>query len=669
MLAAILFFPLIGFLINSILIASAPHKQKASVSGAIASSVLFASFVCAVACFVHLNQLEDHQRVIEETLFQWINVGGFHLPFVLRLDPLSSVMTLIITGVGFLIHVYSTGYMAHDATPGKFFCYLNLFCFAMLALVLGGNLPILFLGWEGVGLCSYLLIGYWYEDPAKAAAGMKAFVVNRIGDLGFLAGIFFLFGLFHTVDFAQLKLAASNHANVVDGSLLTIATLCLFVGAMGKSAQIPLYVWLPDAMAGPTPVSALIHAATMVTAGVYMICRMNYLFSLCPLTMQVISGVGALTAFFAATIAITQRDIKKVLAYSTVSQLGYMFMAVGVGAYVAGVFHLMTHAFFKALLFLGSGSVIHGMHEEQDIIKMGGLQKYMPQTFATFAVGTIAIAGIPPLAGFWSKDEILWNAFSSHHGLAGPALWLVGAATALMTAFYMTRLTCLTFLGEPRFNPKTIGSHAGKHHDDHGHSHGHGHGHDHHDDHAPKAGVHESPALMVVPLVVLAFLSVVGGFLGLPHYSWLEHWLEPVVGGHGVEEAASQSLEWILMGLSTCIAVLGVSSAYYLYVKNPKLPEKLKASLHSVYSVLFHKYYIDEIYDFLFVRPLQKVAHFFWKVVDVILVDGSVLGLAKLSQLSGEVARLIQTGAIQIYAAFMLMGIALLVGYFIYGLR
>ncbi|HRK01380.1 MAG TPA: NADH-quinone oxidoreductase subunit L, partial [Oligoflexia bacterium] len=437
MLALILALPLVGFLINGVF----GRRFSAKIAGSIASAAILGAFVISVSKFFELYSMDESSRVIEQVVFQWITVGDFSLPFVLRLDPLSSIMTLVVTGVGFLIHVYSIGYMDHDRTPPKFFAYLNLFSFAMLALVLGGNLPIMFLGWEGVGLCSYLLIGYWYEDDAKASAGKKAFIVNRIGDLGFLVGIFTLFGLFGTLDFVAIKDVAAQNATTVSIATLTFATVCLFIGAMGKSAQFPLYVWLPDAMAGPTPVSALIHAATMVTAGVYMIARMNFLFALCPTTLMIVSGVGAFTALFAATIALAQNDIKKVLAYSTVSQLGYMFMAVGVGAYVAGVFHLVTHAFFKALLFLGSGSVIHGMHEEQDIMKMGGLKKYMPKTFLTFAIGTIAIAGIPPFAGFFSKDEILWNAFSSHHGLAGTALWGVGALTAFLTAFYMTRLT------------------------------------------------------------------------------------------------------------------------------------------------------------------------------------------------------------------------------------
>ncbi|MBI2605621.1 MAG: NADH-quinone oxidoreductase subunit L [Deltaproteobacteria bacterium] len=635
MLGLMLALPLAGFLVNGVA-ALGGRKVSAKLAGTIASAAIFGSFLIAVSKFLELRAAEESARIASETVFQWITVGDFSLPFKLTVDPLGSVMTLVVTGVGFLIHVYSIGYMDHDRTPPKFFAYLNLFTFAMLALVLGASFPVLFLGWEGVGLCSYLLIGYWYDDIAKASAGKKAFVVNRIGDLGFLVGIFILFGMFGTLDFAGLKEAvhAQQSAGTLNVALLTAATMCLFIGAMGKSAQIPLYVWLPDAMAGPTPVSALIHAATMVTAGVYMVARLNFLFSLCPESLMLVSGTGAATAIFAATIAIVQRDIKKVLAYSTVSQLGYMFMAVGVGAYAAGIFHLVTHAFFKALLFLGSGSVIHGMHEEQDILKMGGLKKYMPRTYVTFVIGTIAIAGIPPLAGFFSKDEILWEAFSSRMGMAGPALWAVGALTALLTAFYMTRLTCLTFLGKPRFDP-------------------------HH------AHPHESPNTMVVPLMILAALSIVGGFLGVPGHSMIGEWLihaEPAGEAH-------DSLEYVLMTLSALIAFAGVGLGYFMYVKRPDLPEKFQSSLQAAYRVLFNKYYIDELYEALLVRPVAWLADVCWKIFDVIFVDGFVLGLAKVSKASGEAARLIQTGAVQIYAAFILTGLIATVGYFIYVAR
>ncbi|MEW6056566.1 MAG: NADH-quinone oxidoreductase subunit L [Bdellovibrionota bacterium] len=664
MLGLILAFPLIGFLINGIF----GSKLSAKTAGIIASSAIFGSFVLTAASFIQLSGLDESSRAIEQTLFQWITVDTFSLPFLLRFDPLTAIMCSVVTGVGFLIHVYSIGYMSHDRTPPKFFAYLNLFSFAMLALVLGGNLPILFLGWEGVGLCSYLLIGYWYEDNEKASAGKKAFVVNRIGDLGFLIGIFTLYGMFGTLDFAQLKQGVAASAGNLDIGLLTLATACLFVGAMGKSAQIPLYVWLPDAMAGPTPVSALIHAATMVTAGVYMIVRLNFIFVLTPDTMMLVSGIGALTALFAATIAITQRDIKKVLAYSTVSQLGYMFVAVGVGAFAAGVFHLVTHAFFKALLFLGSGSVIHGMHEEQDIMKMGGLRKYMPKTFATFAIGTLAIAGFPLLSGFFSKDEILYSAFSSHMGLAGPALWAVCTVTALLTAFYMTRLTCVTFFGEPRFNPKTLGSnpghaHASHAHDDHDHGHGRGHDDDHGHGHA-KPGVHESPNVMVIPLIVLAVLSIIGGFIGLPGHSWLAHWLGPVVGEHSGEHG---SMAYLIMAISVVVSFVGMGVGYFFYVKRPEVPKKVQQNFGFVHKVLFNKYYIDELYNFTIVQPLKKVAQVCWMYFDVLVVDGTVLAVARLSKFAGEVSRLMQTGAIQVYAVFILIGLLATVGYLLYG--
>lgn len=657
MLGLILLLPLVGFLINGLF----GHKLPAKTAGSIASAAIFGSFVVSLTQFLQLHGMEDHNRVIEQTVFQWMTAGDLSVPFVLRFDPLTAIMCLIITGIGFLIHVYSIGYMAHDRTPAKFFTYLNLFCFAMLSLVLGGNLPIMFLGWEGVGLCSYLLIGYWYEDDAKASAGKKAFIVNRVGDLGFLVGIFTLFGMFHTLDFAGIKHAVESAGSNVDVGLMTLATMCLFVGAMGKSAQIPLYVWLPDAMAGPTPVSALIHAATMVTAGVYMCTRMYFLFSLAPSTMMLISGIGAATALFSATIAITQRDIKKVLAYSTVSQLGFMFVSVGVGNFVAGIFHVLTHACFKALLFLGSGSVIHGMHEEQDIMKMGGLKKYMPKTFATFFIGTIAIAGIPPFSGFFSKDDILWSAWSSHIGLAGPGLWAVMSFTAFLTAFYMMRVTALTFFGEPRFNPKTLGA---------GHGHGHGSHHDEEDDHGhhAKPGVHESPSVMIIPLVVLAALSIFAGFLGVPEHSAIEHWLAPVVGEHAAAEGAASAM-YAFMAISAVIGACGLGLGYFMYVIRPEIPKKIFESAGLAYKVLYNKYYIDELYDAVIVRPIKAVAMVCWKVFDVIIVDGTVLAFGRVSRLSGEVARLIQTGAIQVYATFIILGLMATVGYLIYGIH
>jgi len=685
MLALIPLFPLVGFLINGCWYAlfQAPRgckKAGATVPGVIATLAIAASFVVALFGFIQLHAMGSEHRVIEQVLYNWITAGDLHVDMAFRLDPLNSLFTLVITGVGTLIHLYSIGYMGHDATPGKFFCYLNLFCFAMLMLVLGASMPILFLGWEGVGLCSYLLIGYWYTDIEKAKAGKKAFVVNRIGDFGFLLGMFLIFNTFHTLDFEALRTAVGTGGDLLaahGADLGTVTAICLllFIGCMGKSAQIPLYVWLPDAMAGPTPVSALIHAATMVTSGIYMVSRLNFLYSLSPTALHVVASVGAFTAFFAATIALVQKDIKKVLAYSTVSQLGYMFLACGVGAYTAGVFHVITHAFFKALLFLGAGSVIHGMHEEQDIMKMGGLKSKMPWTFITFAAGWLAICGIPPFAGFFSKDEILWQSFSSPNGSV--VLWGLGALTAVMTAFYMTRLFSLTFLGKPRFDEKKLGSHHDNvvvHAPVHGHDHGHGHGHAHGDSHA-KSGVHESPMTMVLPLQILAVASVIGGFMGMPHMSWLEQWLEPVIPVHEGAVALGGSMEWVLMGVSVAGAVIGVMVAFKFFAPSP---EKSEASLQAALGVrnrwpvlnrmLDHKWYVDEIYEAVFVRPIQALSQGLWKQVDVAVIDRFVLGFGRVSAWTGQTIRVMQTGSIQVYALMLAIGVLATVGYLIYGL-
>jgi NADH-quinone oxidoreductase subunit L len=649
MLALIPLFPLIGFLINGTWYAfgQAPAGRKkagSAVPGSIATLAIAASFVVSLMCFLQLHGLEGEHRVIEQTLFSWMKVGNaFSLDMAFRLDSLNTLFTLVITGIGTLIHLYSIGYMSHDETPGKFFSYLNLFCFAMLMLVLGASLPILFLGWEGVGLCSYLLIGYWYTDIEKAKAGKKAFIVNRVGDFGFLLGMFLIFTTFGTLDFAALKDAvvgahhAHQAANVAGADVGTITTICLllFVGCMGKSAQIPLYVWLPDAMAGPTPVSALIHAATMVTSGIYLVSRLNFMYSLAPNALAVVAAVGAFTAFFAATIAVVQTDIKKVLAYSTVSQLGYMFLGCGVGAYSAGVFHVITHAFFKALLFLGAGSVIHGMHEEQDVLKMGGLRKYMPITHFTWLMGWLAICGVPPFSGFFSKDEILWQAFSSPHGHV--MLWALGAVTAVMTAFYMTRVTSLTFWGKGRF--------------------------DHHHVHP-----HESPFVMTFPLIVLALLSVAGGFIGIPHMSWLENWLEPVIPEHhAVASAVSGSLEWILMGVSVAGALVGIAFAWNLY-KDLVRPAAWAKSWSTLHRTLWNKWYVDEIYEAAIVRPIGGLSQALWKGFDVNVIDRIVLGFGRVSMWTGQAVRVVQTGSIQIYALMLLTGIVATVGYLIYGL-
>jgi NADH-quinone oxidoreductase subunit L len=655
MLAWIPLFPLIGFLINGSWYAfgQAPSGRKkagAGLTGAIATLAIAASFVVSLSLFLQLKEMPVETRFIEQTLFQWMTVGSdFNLALSFRLDPLNSLFTLVITGIGTLIHLYSIGYMGSDETPGKFFAYLNLFCFSMLVLVLGAALPILFFGWEGVGLCSYLLIGYWYTDIEKAKAGKKAFVVNRVGDLGFLLGMFMILTHYGTLEFA--KLAASTTAVPVEA--LTAIGLLLFVGCMGKSAQIPLYVWLPDAMAGPTPVSALIHAATMVTSGIYMVARLNFIYTQAPSALHVVAIVGAFTAFFAATIALVQTDIKKVLAYSTVSQLGYMFLGCGVGAYVAGVFHVITHAFFKALLFLGAGSVIHGMHHEQEILKMGGLKKYMPVTYFTWIVGWLAICGVPPFAGFFSKDEILWQTFSSSHGSI--VLWALAAVTAVMTAFYMTRLTSLTFWGTPRFNTQDHGSHHAHHGHDDGHGHGHGHG-------LP----HESPWMMVLPLVILAVLSATGGLMGIPHHSWLDHWLEPVIPAHHAS-TVSADLEWILMGVSVVGALLGILVGWSSF-KDLAKAEEWKKRWAGVHHVLMNKWMVDEIYEAIFIRPIQSLSKGLWQGFDVGVIDRVVLGFGRVTAWTGQTVRVMQTGSIQTYIFVLLVGIATTVGYLVYGL-
>jgi NADH-quinone oxidoreductase subunit L len=522
--------------------------------------------------------------------------------------------------------------MAHDEHPEKYFAYLNLFLFNMLMLVLGDNLLISFVGWEGVGLCSYLLIGFWFSDEQKAAAGMKAFITNRIGDAGFLIGIFILFTVYGTVNFADLANLIPKVPEVAWTGMLTVATLFLFIGATGKSAQIPLYVWLPDAMAGPTPVSALIHAATMVTAGVYLFVRMSPVLVLAPLTMHVIAWVGALTALVAATIGIAQWDIKKILAYSTVSQLGYMFLAIGVGAFSAAQFHLMTHAFFKALMFLGSGSVIHAMHEEQDVRKMGGLKKYLPITHTTFLLGWLAIIGIPPFAGFFSKDEILWQAFSSPHG--SKPLWLIGAATAALTAFYMTRLMALTFWGKSRF------------------------GHDVHP--------HESPPTMTIPLIILGCLSVVGGWIGIPHViggtlhlippGIFEHWLEPAIAK--VSEAPGEPLfEWSLMGISVALAGLSAWFAYDSYILHPERPKAIAAHLGEVYEAVANKYYVDEFYDKWLITPVVDGAKALWLYIDVNFIDKATYWAGDLVAGLAGFIKTVQNGKTQSYALYMALGV------------
>lgn len=639
LIGLVLLFPLIGSLINGLWYAfgqAGESKKKASaeVTGSIAALAIFGSFVAAVTLFVHMLQVPEAERLMAISLGNWMSVGSFKLDWVFRVDSLSILFLMVITGVGTLIHVYSIGYMHHDETPGKFFTYLNLFCFSMLILVLGGSLPILFMGWEGVGLCSYLLIGYWYGDYEKASAGKKAFIVNRVGDLGFLIGLFVLFSAFGTVDFLELKAALGGAAHGlppgVQESTITAACILLFVGCMGKSAQIPLYVWLPDAMAGPTPVSALIHAATMVTSGVYLLARLNFLYSLSHSAMALVAVVGGITAFFAATIALVQNDIKKVLAYSTVSQLGYMFLGCGVGAFSAGVFHVITHAFFKALLFLGAGSVIHGMHEEQDIQKMGGLKNKMPETFRVFFVGWLAICGVPPFSGFFSKDEILWQAFHSEHG--SKALWALGMITALMTTFYMTRLLILTFFGKPRFDTHQV-------------------------------HVHESPKVMLVPLIVLAVLSFAGGFMGIPYSNALEHWLSGVIPEHGEPE----SIMFVLMFITVALVSATIFMTFKAY-RDPKVMDSLKTRFAGIHRTLTNKWYVDEIYEAVFVKPIHALAAGTWKFFDVGVIDRFVVGLGRVSERTGQSLRVLQSGSIQTYALMIVMGVLITIGYLIYGL-
>jgi NADH-quinone oxidoreductase subunit L len=544
-----------------------------------------------------------------DRLYTWIELGSLKVDMAFWVDPLSAVMILIVTGIGGLIHIYATGYMHEDRAFWRFFAYLNLFMAAMLTLVTGDNLLLMFVGWEGVGLCSYALIGFWYQDHNNARAGNKAFIVNRVGDFGFILGMFLLFWTLDlqghgTLTFREMaKWASSLQGQEIWGiSVLTLATLFLFVGATGKSAQIPLHVWLPDAMAGPTPVSALIHAATMVTAGVYMTARLSFLFSLAPLTLHVIAWIGVATALMAATIALTQNDIKKVLAYSTVSQLGYMFLGVGVGGFAAAIFHLMTHAFFKACLFLGAGSVIHAMHHEQDMRKMGGLKNYMPVTFMTFLISVLAIAGTPGTAGFFSKDEILWLAYSSHHG--SPWLWLLGVAGAGMTAFYMFRQLFMVFFGECRA------------------------------DHHTREHLHESPKAMTAPLVILAIGALFAGWIGLPAVfggSQFAHWLEPVVGGHA-EEHASHALELGLMAVSIAVAACGFFLAYLMYYRRALSPDRFANLAGGIFYRLFdRKYYLDEIYQALVVNGTLLLARI-GTLFDQYIIDGIVDGTASLTR-------------------------------------
>lgn len=621
--------PLVGFALNGLRFRS---KNYVLASG-IATGAIFISFLSAIALVVRVAGLPAEEREIRVSLFEWLSIAGLRVPFEFVVDQISSIMILVITGVGTLIHMFSAGYMSHDERPTKYFAYLNFFVFNMLLLVLGENLLLMFFGWEGVGLSSYLLIGFWFNDPQKAAAGMKAFITNRIGDAGFLIGVFFLFYHFGSVSFEVINSQAQTLKAAGWADPLTLACLALFVGAAGKSAQIPLYVWLPDAMAGPTPVSALIHAATMVTAGVYMIARLSHLFIAAPNAMMVIAIIGGLTAVMAASIGLTQWDIKKILAYSTVSQLGYMFLAVGVGAFGAGIFHLMTHAFFKALMFLGSGSVIHAMHEEQDIRKMGGLKKYMPITHITFVAGWLAIIGTPLFSGFFSKDEILWMSFHSPRGHW--SLWLLGVFSAGMTAFYMTRLMALTFWGQSRVDKNVH--------------------------------PHESPFIMTFPLIVLGILSVIGGWIGIPHVigailpghpeNILGHWLEPALAAiPGIGEA-DVKMEWLLMLGSVSAAAIGVFLAIRFYITSPELPRELTTRIPKVYNLVNNKYYVDEFYFGKIIQPLVDLSRGLWTYVDVNFIDKITYWVSDVVRSTGAAFRSAQNGNIQQYGLYILIGV------------
>ena len=642
--------PLAGFLIIALF---GKYLKNEKLIGWIASLAVGASFVISLLIFIDI--LKSHlETPVIINVYSWIQTGYLNINISYQVDQLSILFSLIVTGVGFLIHVYSIGYMHGDRSFYRFFAYLNLFIFMMLNLVLASNYLLTFLGWEGVGLCSYLLIGFWYDrkfDGTRITwtgdAANKAFIVNRIGDFGFIISMLLIYLTFNSFDYTTVKdMASAGYMSYYGTGLMTAITLLMFLGCTGKSAQIPLAVWLPDAMAGPTPVSALIHAATMVTAGIFLIARNSVLFSLSPATMEVVAIVGIATAFFAATIGLVQNDIKKVLAYSTVSQLGFMFVALGVGAFSAGVFHVMTHAFFKGLLFLAAGSVIHGMHNEQNIKHMGGLKKYMPATYITFFVATLAISGIPLFSGFFSKDEILWMAYSRGSWF----LWIIGVTAAFFTAFYMFRLLKLTFHGEERF--------------------------DNHHVHP-----HESPKTMTVPLMILAVLSALGGFLGVPYAlgswfsvspNWIEHYLHPVfadahsimnsMSGHISIGAEVHAIEYILMIVSVCVALLAIYFANKFY-KDPEwtVPRKLVSSFKGVYLLLFNKYKVDEFYFATVIDPcIQTSRSFLWKVFDAKFIDGIVNGLAKTTSEIGGIIRKIQTGIVQNYALIMTAGIIII---------
>lgn len=619
--------PLLGFIINGI---GFRHLPK-NLAGTIGSATALGAFAISILAW---NNFNDQPQIVK--VFDWISIGQLTIPFAFQIDQLSLLMLMVVTGVGSLIHIYSVGYMSHDEGFGKFFAFLNLFLFFMLLLVMGSNYVIMFIGWEGVGLCSYLLIGFWNKVTNYNNAARKAFIMNRIGDLGFLLGIFMIIQTFGSVEYLDVFSKAANGSFSINDNVIITITALLFIGAMGKSAQIPLYTWLPDAMAGPTPVSALIHAATMVTAGIYMVIRSNVLYSLAPATLGVVGGIGLLTAVVAASIGLYQNDIKKVLAYSTVSQLGYMFLALGVGAYTSAMFHVMTHAFFKALLFLGAGSVIHAMSDEQDIRNMGGLRKHLPITFWTFLIATLAISGIIPFAGFFSKDEILAHVFE-HNKL----MWGLGLVTSMMTAFYMFRLLFVTFFGKFR------GTHEQEHH------------------------LHESPTSMTVPLMILAVLSAIGGFMNIPHAlgggESLSHFMAPLfelskqVNPDLFEGHLDHSTEYILMGISVGAAVLSILFAYNLFISKNTVPAADK-DVKGFAKVLQNKYYVDELYEAVFVNPMRKLSNLLYSFGEF-LIDLVVNGTGRLVQFSAGRLRLLQSGETGFYVFAMVIGIVVILAW------
>ncbi|QBN19122.1 NADH-quinone oxidoreductase subunit L [Flavobacterium nackdongense] len=612
----LLLAPFLGFLFNVFLGKNA-GKSIVGIVGTLSVAISF-------AVTLYLFDSAGQEPIVID-LFDWISVQSFDINFGFLIDPLSLIWLLFVTGIGSLIHLYSISYMHDDEKMHSFFAYLNLFIFFMITLVIGSNLLVMFIGWEGVGLCSYLLIGFWYKNQDYNDAAKKAFIMNRIGDLGFLIGIFIVGTMFNTLDFTTLKTAITSAADIND-LWIALAALALFIGATGKSAQLPLYTWLPDAMAGPTPVSALIHAATMVTAGIFMLTRLNFLFDMAPSVQNIIAIVGATTALVAATIALVQNDIKKVLAYSTVSQLGLMFLALGLGAYEVAVFHVITHAFFKACLFLGSGSVIHGLHGEQDMRKMGGLKTAMPITFWTMLIASLAISGIFPLAGFWSKDEILMTAFH-----ASPTLWVVGSIASIMTAFYMFRLIYLTFFNSCR------GTEEQKHH------------------------LHESPSLITVPLIILAILSFFGGIISLPGHSWLNEFLAPIFSKGSHEAHTLGSTEYMLMAIATVGALIGIGIAYKKYLKDNTIPSE-DTEITGFAKVLYNKYYVDEVYDAVFVKPINALSYFFREYVEKTL-SAIVFGLGKATyELAGH-GRKVNNGSIGFFLFAFVIGIIAILTY------